>query len=377
MHQHTLPADVSLLRTDLAQFCVAAGYSKIAEDSVVARLHNVLDGANATPGNGRLLLHSGFTVNHAPRDVTLDRLVLKDPGADCWVHMIFYSTDGVGVYEGVQQARHYVDFYLSNGWNCSASGFDAHPGMGKLTTLVSLPDLPVGLDLFSATNSEGKLCVHAAVEGGPLVFTHFGFGCLEKLLDFTGGDYVTAHVEIQAVNFNWMSSFAYAGPSVISNSPYYLQSGYYCPDLDVPNKLNSTNLYRSFTGCYTSDFLRSDIERGTSSLVVGYNGTLSAPSYPFIGGELSSLLFPSPNPWSGGSPLLPVVVLANDGIDVSYVGAVGYFPHLRSVNITNLNHRDEMVLGPDVWAAFPVKAKTGVTAAAYNTQNAGYVILKG
>lgn len=75
--------------------------------------------------------------------------------------------------------------------------------------------------------------------------------------------------------------------------------------------------------------------------------------------------------------MFPILVLAQDGGDSNYAGPVGYFPHVRALNVANLNPRDEIVLGPDVWAAYPSKAKAGVLADVYVTRDYGYAFLKG
>jgi hypothetical protein len=96
-----------------------------------------------------------------------------------------------------------------------------------------------------------------------------------------------------------------------------------------------------------------------------------------LGGGLTPTLFPLPNPWSGTSPLFPILVYALDGTNINYAGEAGYFKGVRALNVKNFNPKDEITLGPDTWVVYPARGKEGVIPAAYScTYNRGYAILK-
>ena len=381
MFLHTAPTDISMLISDLAQFLVNAGYSKVAEDQVQMSFHNNSNGSYALPGTGQVLPPSGWLCGYASA-FQVSRLVVKDPAASCHVHMLFYTHGVANTLDGVANVvPWFCDLYLSTGWS-GTDHVDDHPGLCKMTTLIYLVNEAVGLDMFSTTNSEGKLCVHAAVEQKPQVYVHFGFGCLEKLLDFSGGDYVTAPTNFTAYDYyNKRYTAAYASRGSDGGTNYNLvtpQSGFYCPDLDAPNKRDQNNLYRFFSGDNGgTPPTRTDMEGGRSSMSIAMGNTgIYAPA-PKMGGDLSTNLLPLPNPWSGGSPLLPITIFSQDGNDRNYSSPVGWFGMVRGVNIKNYNPRDEIELGPDTWVAYPVRAKDGLMSSTnYSSGNQGYAIRK-
>jgi hypothetical protein len=380
MFLHTAPTDISMLISDLAQFLVNAGYSKVAEDQVQMSFHNTTNVSGTMPGTGQVLLPVGHLGGNAYMNFQVSRLVVKDPAASCHVHMLFFTHGVANTLDGVANVvPWFCDMYMSTGWS-GADHIDDHPGLCKLTTVVYLLDEAMGLDLFSTTGSEGKLCVHAAVEQKPQVYVHFGFGCLEKLLDFTGGDYVTAPTNFTAYDSyykRFTGAYASRGNDGGSNliTP---QSGFYCPDLDAPNKRDQNNLYRFFSGDNGgTPPTRTNMEGGRSSMSIAMGNTgIYAPA-PMMGGDLSPALLPLPNPWSGGSPLLPITIFSQDGNNRNYSSPVGYFGNVRGVNIKNFNPRDEIELGPDTWAVYPVRAKDGLMSSTnYSTGDQGYAVRK-
>ena len=364
-----------MLVADLASFCVSAGYSKLAEDTVSLLFHRSTPNSVAI-GNGMSIISSYYEKgsNSVDHQVSANRLVVKDPGADCYVHMIFYTSGDLLSYEGANSVRHHVDFYLSTGWDPGAA-FDNHPGLVKATTLISLSPAPISLEMFSCVTSEGKLCVHAAVEDRPMAYAHFGFGCLEKLLDFTGGDYVTADCSLYSLYnyFGWCSAYSSWGWVQNESQSSMLQSAFYCPDLDGPNKYDAANLYRYFSSYSGNALARYDMEAGSSSSRITYDNYAMVNNV-YMGGDLSIANLPLPNPWSGGTPLIPIIIFARDGADRAYSGPAGYFGGVRAINVKNLNPRDEIVLGADVWKAYPCKYKDGVLGATWCTNNQGFAI---
>ncbi|MDR3154304.1 MAG: hypothetical protein LBW85_08565, partial [Deltaproteobacteria bacterium] len=306
------------------------------------------------------------------------RAVLKDPAGSCYIHLIFYSYGQNGERYGVSEPVAYMDGYLSTGWDSSADG---SPGTCKLMTWRNLPaGALTGVDFYSGTTSQGRLWVHVAVEEKPLVFTHMGFGSLEKTLSFTGGDFIFANGG-SGVNTGSNNS-ATVHATYCSRQYVYVYNeagrrlvpGFYAPDLDYEGKSDQANLYRTMAG--TDPAVRPDMDLGCTSLryteYLSDGVTASAGG----GGDMTPATFPLPNPWSGTSPLFPISVYVTDARDRNYKGQVAYFKGVRALNVMNFNPKDDITLGSDVWTVFPICCKTGVLADRWNSKYQGFAVLK-
>lgn len=75
------------------------------------------------------------------------------------------------------------------------------------------------------------------------------------------------------------------------------------------------------------------------------------------GGILNSLILRSPNTFNGLTPLLPVPIFLERAVGNIYSFA-GMVPDFRVINILNVNPKDEITIGSNVWKLFPVCAKT-------------------
>jgi hypothetical protein len=383
MFQHTVQGDISILRTDIGNFCAGAGFTKVCEDTTSLTYSSGADyNARYAPGTGNVTISGlGSNSNYykSPANGTswpAYRIVLKDPAGNCYIHLLFYTYNLDSYRDGTLETAAYMDYYLSTGWNGSGGLPDNHPGLIKLGVWYNLPTNFTGLDLFAGTNSEGKLWAHFALEEKPLVFSHLGIGTFEKFLDFTGGDYIQASMTMSIYGLNWNNTvFPYGMDNFLGNGNFpQNKNGYYAPDLDTPNKKYPGSLYRSTNGQSYPAHERVDCERGATSLqITNYN---QAVDQSMEGGELSIKLFPLPNPWSGTSPLVPIYILATDGNDFTYHGVSGYFPGVRTLNVFNYNPKDEISLGNDVWKIYPARTKIPTLSPNCCTQNQGYAVLK-
>ncbi|MDR1037356.1 MAG: hypothetical protein LBT40_12555 [Deltaproteobacteria bacterium] len=380
MFKRTVPADLSIFRSDLADFCEESGFEKVLVDTVTMKQPRNNNTAIYTPGSGYFMF-SAMDDNVSIADGTQyegHRMVVKDPAGDCYIHLIFYSYNYSVSRYGNGELHGYMDGYLSTGWTVGA--VDSHPGICKMTVWRSLPLTFNGLDMYSGTTSEGRLWVHVAVEERPLLFNHMGFGSMEKSLDFTGGDFIAPNSKCfippaGAAQTSVNIFGAYAGYSHNSGSTSlasFWPSGFYCPDLDMDGKVSPDNLYRMMCG---NNVTRPGMERGCTSLRLTFNSSTVTPANG-QGGELSSMNMPMPNPWSGTAPLLPIYVYASDGTDIRYKGQAGYFAGVRATKVDSYYPKDEIVLGPDTWVTYPASAKVGIVPDIYQCYNQGYAVLK-
>jgi hypothetical protein len=82
-----------------------------------------------------------------------------------------------------------------------------------------------------------------------------------------------------------------------------------------------------------------------------------------------------PNSWTGNSPLFPIMIYANNGLNPTYSGVCGYFRGVRNINMANYLPGDTITLGSDTWMVFPIAAKVGYIPVTYCTYNQGYAVL--
>jgi hypothetical protein len=367
MYSNSTPANTTILANNIASFFVSAGFN-VTNDNITLVNGPGTEATRYTPGSGSLLYYVGSLGVNTPFPV--QRLVFKDPSATCYHHMLFYSL-GNTVRDGYTEPTVYVDYYLSTDFDSEKT--DDQTNLIKAGMWYSLPTTFAALDLFAGTNSEGKLWAHIAVEEKPMIYHHFGFGSIEKFLNFTGGDYISGGYYSWITTTNAGHATYGTWGSFTGIGAAYPQSAMYCPNLDAANKIDSTYNYRLFSGPVGTSSNRPGVDFGYTSLRVA-GGATSLPYVAKVGGELSPVSFPMPNSWSGTAPLLPIIFYAINGKDLNYAGPAGYFKGVRVLNIANFNPRDEISLGPDTWKVYPVRAKQGIVT--YHTLNTGFAILK-
>jgi hypothetical protein len=377
MFAHTVPADISILRTDLLNFCVDAGFTKVGEDIVRLRAYqfNTVSASFFLPESGYYLV-SQSDVNASIHNQEFDghRMVIKDPAGSCYIHLIFYTYGRNATRYGQSEPVAYMDGYLSTGMGGTP---DSGAGMCKLASWRSLPISFTGIDMYAGTTSEGRIWVHLAVEEKPLIFSHLGFGSIEKSLDFTGGDFISANSWgfLKGTGSDAAPTYcSFCQSGITQESATIVPNGFYCPDLDEDGKGNPDNVYRALNGVKHS--VRSDMELGSTSLRARIFTMSNVPGDAVNAGDLSIANLPLPNPWSGTSPLFPIYVYANNSLNSQYRGQAGYFSGVRAANVQNYNPRDEIILGSDIWAAYPLSAKEGVLPYPYHCYNQGLAVLK-
>jgi hypothetical protein len=268
-----------MLASDIAAFCVSAGFAKVADDTVTLKYQNSVNTDITTPGTrwampfGSVIGQPGVNYNTS---ISTKRYVFKDPAGSCYIHLLFYTLGGNRLRDGTQEPTYYCDYYLSTAFD---GDVDDHTGICKLGCWFNLPTIYTGMDMYSGLTSENKLWVHIAVEEKPMIFNHMGFGSIEKFLPFTGGDFITAHCLpiITSANSSGNASFAYCSYSnTYDSSQPHIQDGYYAPNLDTVNKANADNLYRKTKGLST----RANMEQGCSSLRIPLLSTNIPYYYP-------------------------------------------------------------------------------------------------
>jgi hypothetical protein len=364
MYQHTTPGTMIGAISDIEDFALSAGFNvtKSAGTKLYVQTYTYpkpdnyfachYNWSQATSGLGPSIAFNtefGYT-----------ELAIKDPLSTQTYRLLFYTYGGDRYRRGILEETWYIDTCI-NDIPCA--------------WLNSLPGVLHGLDMFAGTNSEGKLWLHIGFEDKPMVYVHMGLGSMEKLLNFTGGDYISAHFcnfEYAAnMNYTFGYTLAYQCASVAAAANLHYGAGvYYAPDLDAENKAAGGD-YRTWVSGVAGTILEPGHTSFSGFLAqggVGYNSV--------GGGEISISNMPLPNPFSGTSPLFPIIVYANNAKDRLYSGACGYIPGVRLLNMKDFMPRDEISLGSETWMIFPQVAKLGIVADVWSSANNGYAVLK-
>lgn len=182
--------------------------------------------------------------------------------------------------------------------------------------------------------------IHVVVEIATDVFRHFGFGNLDKVGDWTGGEYC-------------YGDFFTASGGAISTGSSCLLDG-----LNSNQEQGATIHAEGLTG-----------EAGASKWLV-VAGSNSAPTNDTAGnarilgcgGFRSGPIADSFGIYSAGNtsgliPMYPIGVFYRR-TSTSDAYFLGFQPDVRGVNIRFINAKDEITIGSDVWKFFPYSQKT-------------------
>lgn len=182
--------------------------------------------------------------------------------------------------------------------------------------------------------ASGAQYIHIVVEVSGGTFKHFGFGSLDKIGTYTGGQYSHAS--------DW-----YYGAGFIDNP---LSAQHAIPFSSNVASPISGFVCRADIDTFTNKFW--DNSKSPVELRGGY--TAAFDTYGF--NKLFSQS--SPNAFNGIAPLSRALqFVTRAGGNYSPLGSPKDF---RFLNISNLNPGQSLFLGSDEWVTFPVHVKNGV-----------------
>lgn len=196
---------------------------------------------------------------------------------------------------------------------------------------------------FFFTDTTTESYVHVVVEISTGIFRHFGFGSIDKVGDWTGGEYL-------------YGDFWSAGTDALGNSSSVGLDGLFG---DTSNRTRSATLHAEglpgesgaskwaeVTGVNSAP---ANDTAGNSRILV-FGGFRSGPVASNLGA------FPAGNT-SGLIPMYPIPLFYRR-ISTTDAYLLGYQKDVRGVNIRFINAKDEIVIGSDTWKFFPMSQKT-------------------
>lgn len=254
-----------------------------------------------------------------------------------------YTTDVPGPFIAMRGATGYD----------SLEGYGTQPGTSR--EVVS-NDLTSGgaYHLFS----DGDY-VHVAAEPRVGVFSHVGFGAVDKVGTYTGGAYL----------FGLRWNHAHVAATTTNNRINDPFNNHHAVPFDCGNSLLSQN------NDGHSHVLRAEVDAKTGSdgwFFFGNNSTATAAQRRGLGvwrgssalsfnapslGILQTPFELTPSAYNQVGFLFPVPAMVQR--PDSFYSPVGWYPDVRLVNMTNIQPGQVLSIAGDDWMCFPLKRKTG------------------
>jgi len=216
---------------------------------------------------------------------------------------------------------------------------------------------------------ESDTYLHIVLKNSAGNYRHFHIGMLEKLGNWTGGDYLTGHY-VNAPNNSIPThnahSLPFDGADVWSSNImrgaliFGTKNGGAAFDLapEVATKWYVSCPSRSAE----DDFDGVQVGEG---LCNGSRGGIASP--------ISTL---GPSDLTGDAPLVPISFFAgNTGVVPGRYMLAGSFPDVRLINIRELSAEQEYTVASDTWVVFPVGRK-GTEVGEEQTKTWGYAYKK-
>jgi len=185
--------------------------------------------------------------------------------------------------------------------------------------------------------------IHVVVEKSSGIYRHFGFGQTLKLGSWTGGTYVYCHYWQQAVatidNPNSLLHVAAMSGGAVSNNtrgPGVHAEG--LPDQGVGSK---------YLRMSTSTSMVDDDADPIGNFFPA--GWYDGQNIHFMAAQSSDL--------NEFKPLIPIPLYQWHFSTPDNARLLGYVPDHRSINLYGLNVAQEVTVGSDTWAVFPITRK--------------------
>lgn len=258
------------------------------------------------------------------------------------------AAEASGWWLSLQKGSTYINLWVDttgNNINCyGATGFavgGGHAGQASTSPVnICNPGAGpyVGYHFFSTTSGANYL--HVVIEISSGVFRHIHVGSVQGI----GGAAPCTYIEAS----NWTTTSVSQGQNFPDSASNYVPWGTFASSVNIAGFIGLT---------VDSTFRWFSTKNSTPARKI---------SLPQTNGVLRNSITRSPNTFNGLTVLLtmPIFVERAAGNIYSWIGDV---PDMRAINITNVNPKDEITIGTDVWKCFPVCAKNSTI----NTIGAG------
>lgn len=210
--------------------------------------------------------------------------------------------------------------------------------------------------------------IHVVLEYSPGLYRHFSFGTIDKIGDWTGGQYAVCTFWNQSStnpsntvsnqhSFLWDGLCGVSGISVRENGTIRVEG--------MPNQTGSMK-WMMFGTATTS--LGND--RAGNARITGLGGCRGANPYLTAFGPFRASLL------TGFTPLIPIPIFWRDTSPApDLYMLLGYAPGVRHIQMANYTAGQEITLGSDTWMIFPMIRKQNISSGE-ESKNAGMAYLK-
>jgi hypothetical protein len=217
--------------------------------------------------------------------------------------------------------------------------------------------------------------IHVVVEYSPGLYRHFGFGTIDKLNNWTGGEYAYAHRWSTGANSdNPISQGSSTNPGG-HNVMFDIGGG--STTLSDANEAGCTMHVEGLTGQAAGSKWGLFISQTTG---IGNDrqgqARINLRGGSRGGGHVAQLGFMRANILNGYIPLIPIPIWWITGSSPVQTMLLGYAPDIRICNIGNINPGQEFTVGPDTWKVFPWTRKQFLQADTEESWNGGWAYRK-
>lgn len=213
-------------------------------------------------------------------------------------------------------------------------------------------------------NDSNPAYIHVVVEVDAGRFRHFGFGELDKIGDWTGGEYAYGHYWSQSTSTIDAPNSASHGvglDSVINNT----SRGATVHVEDLVGEPDASTKW-----LVVSSLSSAGVDTAGVARYPGYGGWRANP----YATGLSRIRISENNAFK---PLIPIPCFAVDYLSAPDAWRLlGFQPDVALINIGNLQPGDEFTVGTDTWVVFPLVRKQYTLGDVEESWNAGYAYRK-
>jgi hypothetical protein len=199
------------------------------------------------------------------------------------------------------------------------------------------------------------------------LYRHFGFGVVEKVGTWTGGEFVVAHVW-SATQPDYPTG-SYHNLLFDAHSPgasYATECGTIHAE-GLPNQSGSGKW--GVVWGYSGAVANNGLDRGSNQRVAVVGGTRSGPM-------VNALCWCPANGANGFLAMAPIPLFYNWYATPPELRLIGFAPALRVINLRYFVAAEEVTVGADTWKIFPWVRKRHLKDGAAESWNAGLAYLK-
>jgi len=235
-----------------------------------------------------------------------------------------------------------------HGYNDSSSHVDTNLDNERSVTYIG--DGPFTTYHFFEDDDGTRSYLHVVVQSETDVYRHFGFGEVDKVGTWTGGEYCYGHYQD-----NGTSQQATAADTCMlfdginSSNPDNIGKRNATIHVEGLNGQGGSDKWGIVFGSRTID-VSGDLDGNGNSLTRCLGGFRGGPVAFAWGGFSGSNLV-------GFVPMYPINVWHFEEAN-SRVRLLGSMPHVRGVNMRNFAPEQEVTIGGDTWVFFPSSRRT-------------------